>query len=231
MLLNIQPSRDDIISKVYPHSSFNYAKGIIYSEELYDFSDEDILNLCPKSVFQVKKLNGRNNAILLTFCSTYLPDYINVKHLSFKVRKYRLRPQQCFNCFEYGHFAGKCENKKKCYKCSRETDENSHNCLNIYHCFHCEEDHSPQSHLCPRFQFERDIVELAHNEYMSYGRARAKLMGANKSPEASYAKVVSQIQLSNVRTSARNNLQNDTSITINTTATTTTANTSVPSTS
>ena len=204
MLLNIRPSQDDTISKVYPHSSFNYVKGIIYSGELCDFSDDEILNLCPECVLEVKKLNGRNNAILLTFSSTYLPDYIDIRHLSFRVRKYRFRPKQCFDCFEYGHFASKCENKKKCYKCSQEINNDSHNCPNIYYCFHCEEDHSPQSQLCPRFQFERDIVELAHNEYISYGRARAKLMGANKSPEASYAKVVSQIQLNKVKNPTRN---------------------------
>ena len=200
MLLNLRPSQEDIIASVKPHSSFNHTRGVIYSAELCDFTEKEILDLCPENIYNVKKLKGKNNALVLSFSSKYLPDYISIRHLTFRVRKYRLRPKQCFNCFEYGHYAGFCKNDKKCHKCSADINDDEHECSQVY-CCNCEGKHSPQSQLCSRFCFERDIVEIAHNEYISYGRAKAKLMGANKSPESTYAKVISQIKIHEVRKS------------------------------
>ena len=198
LLLNLKPLQDSIITSVKPHNTFNLNRGVIFSKELYEFSAKEILEFCPPSVYDVKKLNGRNSAIILFFSSQFLPDYINVKHLQFRIRKFKLRPQQCYKCFEYGHVMEKCKSNTRCNKCSMEMSNAEHDCNN-YHCFHCKGDHSPQSQVCPRFQFEREITEIAHNEHISYGRAKNKLMGANKSPDSTYAKVISQIKLTDVR--------------------------------
>ena len=113
LLSNMTLSQEDIIISVKPHSTFNLVRGVIFSHELYDFSDKEILDLCPQKVYDVKKLKGRNNAIVLSFSSQYLPDYLNIKHLTFKVRKYKLRPQQCYNCYEYGHVSSKRSSERR----------------------------------------------------------------------------------------------------------------------
>ena len=200
MLLKLQPSAEDIIASVKPHPTFNHTKGVIYSSELHDFTEKEILDLCPDNVYNVKKMKGTNNALVLSFSTKCLPDYVNIRHLTFKVRKYKLRPKQCFNCFRYGHFNSVCESRKKCFKCSVELDdpEAEHYC-SVFYCCNCKGNHSPQSQICPYFCFERDIVETAHNEYISYGRAKAKMMGANKNPDSTYASVVTQVKLNETR--------------------------------
>ena len=199
MLQHFVPTEEDNISSIKPHNSFNLVRGVIYSEELQAFSVEEILELCPSNIYQVQKLKGPNNAIILHFSSKYCPDYLKIRHLNFRVRKYRPRPKQCFNCFDYGHVAPKCQKGKKCNRCSAEMSDD-HNCT-AYYCCHCEGEHSPQSRLCPRYRFEQDIVETSHNEYISFGKAKGKLMGANKSPESTYAKVVAKMKINNLRKS------------------------------
>ena len=114
---------------------------------------------------------------------------MNIRHLSFRVKKYRHHPTQCFQCFDYGHVADKCQKSKICSKCSTELENDNHKC-STYFCFHCDGDHSPRSRQCQRFKFEQDIVDVAHNEFISYGKAKGKIMGANKTPGATYAKVL-----------------------------------------
>ena len=64
MLLHLTLSEDDIISEVKPHNSFNLIKGVIHSQELQEFSEAEILNLCPDNIYDVRKLSGRNNTII-----------------------------------------------------------------------------------------------------------------------------------------------------------------------
>ena len=53
-------------------------RGVIYSEELQAFSEKEILDLCPNNVYQVKKLKGPNNAIIINFSCKYVPDYLKI---------------------------------------------------------------------------------------------------------------------------------------------------------
>ena len=80
MLNNFTPSQDDVISKIVPHHTFNTLKGIIYSRDLFEFSEEEILDMCPGTVYQVKKLNGGNGAILLHFNTRFLSEHIDFEH-------------------------------------------------------------------------------------------------------------------------------------------------------
>ena len=198
MLLHLTLTEEDIISTVKPHNSFNLTKGVIHSQELQEFSEKEILNLCPDNIYSVKKILGRNNTIILDFSSRYLPDYVDIRHLQFRVRKFRPKPTLCFKCFEYGHVAKYCQNKKKCDTCSVEITNENHKCSE-YYCFHCEEKHSPLHRSCLRYKFEQDIVEIAHCQFVSYGKAKNLLMGANKSPGSSYAKVITNMKVNNIR--------------------------------
>ena len=115
LLTKFKPSSTGNILSVTPHKTFNTPKGVIYSKDLACFSEEEILEMCPRNVYQVRKLRGVNNALLLTFSSTSLPDYITFDHLRVKVKRYRARPTQCYNCFEYGHIVTQCSKPKKMY--------------------------------------------------------------------------------------------------------------------
>ena len=116
--------------------------------------------MCPSNVYQVKRLRGANNAILLTFSSAYIPDYITFDHLRMRVKSYRARPTQCYNCFEYGHIISSCLNLKKCNTCSEHHQEWSI-CEQPPYCFHCSGNHSPTSRECPRKRFEQEVVDTA----------------------------------------------------------------------
>ena len=87
LLTSFRGDSNNIIDIVTPHKSFNTARGVIYSRDLYEFNEEDILSRCPENVLTVKKLKGINGAIGLTFYSSFLPDYVKISHLNFQVKK------------------------------------------------------------------------------------------------------------------------------------------------
>ena len=196
LLANYAPSSKGNIQAVSPHKSFNTAKGVIYSKDLYDLEEHEILSRCPAHVWQVKKLKGKNNTILLTFASNYTPDYIRIQHDRIPVKKFKANPKQCFNCYEYGHVESKCRNSSKCYICSGEHDTTG-GCSSDRYCFHCNEaGHSPNSRSCARYKFEQDVLETANNEHISIGGAKRKLMGANRDPGSTYANIVKNLKKS-----------------------------------
>ena len=197
LLNNFKPAPDGNIKFISPHRSFNTLKGVIYSRDLFDFTEREILEKCPPSVYRVEKLKN-NNAILLTFCSDYIPDKIFVEHSHIKVKKFHRRPTQCFNCYEYGHVFNKCKNVPKCPKCSGEHTD-IENCLLDNFCFLCEGNHSPKSRNCPRFKFEQEVLEVANNQFISIGSAKQILLGANKNPDSTYASVVKTLKIKSFR--------------------------------
>ena len=202
LLRNFKASPDSNIESISPHKSFNTFKGIIYSRDLYYYEDWEILEMCPSSVYKVQKLKGDNNAILLTFTSNFVPDTIYIEHTRIKVKKFYRRPTQCFKCYEYGHGYDKCKNTRKCPHCSG-THELVEHCTNPGHCFLCEGDHSPKSRNCPRYLFEQEALEIANNQFISIGSAKQIVMGANKTPDSSYAKVIKALKIKNFKAPER----------------------------
>ena len=208
LLSKFKPPLEGNIQAISPHKSFNIHKAVIYSKDLYEFSEEEILDRCPTGVYEVRKLKGSNNAILLSFTSPSIPDVITVNHVRIKVKKYRFNPKQCRNCFEYGHIASVCKVDTRCHVCSG-VHEDLETCSLQRFCFLCEGNHSPNSRQCPRYCFEQEIIEVAHNEHISIGSAKRKIMGANKHPQATYASVAKEItrskssnQISKVKTTS-----------------------------
>ena len=198
LLSNYKPSPEGNIKTISPHKSFNSFKGIVYSRDLFDYDDWEILEKCPPFVYKVQKLKGDNNAILLTFTSNFIPDMIYIDHSRIKVKKFYRRPTQCFKCFEYGHGHDKCKNTRKCSHCSGE-HEPVENCTNASHCFLCEGDHSPKSRNCQRYKFEQEVLDVANNQYISIGSAKHIVMGANKTPNSSYAQIMKTMKMNSFR--------------------------------
>ena len=87
LLANFKPPANGNIKSVTPHRSFNLIKGIVHSRDLYEFSEEEILERCPDNIYRVQKLRGTNNSILLFFSSGYLPEFISVCNSRLRVKK------------------------------------------------------------------------------------------------------------------------------------------------
>ena len=192
MLSHFTSLQDDIISRIVPHPTFNTVKGVVYSRDLYEFTEVEILEMCPSTVYEVKKLSGRNGAILLHFSTRFIPDFIDVEHSRIRVKKYRYRPRQCYKCFEFGHVAHFCRSNPRCSSCSGD-HEPMESCGPVK-CLNCGECHPPTSRDCIRFKLEQDILEVAHNEFISIGSAKRPVLGASQSPESSYASVAKHMK-------------------------------------
>ena len=118
LLKGYKPLEHSNIASILPHKSFNSVKGIIYSKDLHKFSEGEMLQRSPPSVYEVKKLSGTNNAIVLTFSAEYVLDYVHFgNHIRMKVRRFRSNPKQCRSCFEYAHISDDCTNER-CFRCS-----------------------------------------------------------------------------------------------------------------
>ena len=194
LLSEYKPPQYSNIKSVSPHSFFNSVKGVVYSKDLFAFSEEEILHRSPPNVFQVKKLRGVNHAVLFTFSSDHLPEYINFgDHVRMRVRKFRPNPKQCRKCFEYGHLDSHCSNEERCHRCS-EIHEDKSSCSSEAFCFLCDGEHSPSSNECPRKKFEREVLETANVEHISIGTAKRQVLGANKSENSSYASALKKLK-------------------------------------
>ena len=206
LLANFKAPVNGNIKCITPHRSFNILKGIVHSKDLYEFTEDEILERCPENIYKVQKMKGTNNSILLFFSCKSLPEYIFVCNSRVKVKKFLPSPKQCRQCLEYGHIINFCPNKKRCPICSIEFEEH-HNCSEIKYCFHCNSDHGPSERVCPRNKFEREIVIIAENEHISIGSAKRRVLGANRDPNINFALIARQQKTNSTR--SRPNSNND----------------------
>lgn len=203
LLSNFKPPENGNIEKITAHKTFNTFKGVIFSRDLFEYSNEEILERCPSHVYEVKKLNETTHCILLIFSCDYVPDIISIKHNRIKVKKYRANPTQCNRCFEYGHVHDKCKSKRRCFKCSAEHE--SEHCTSERFCFHCKGSHSPNSRDCARKKFEQEVIEVANNQYIDIGSAKRQVMGANRHPNSSYASAIKLMKTRSAAQKAKSN--------------------------
>ena len=82
---------------------------------------------------------------------------------------------------------------QRCYRCS-DAHESTDACRNEWFCFLCDGKHSPSSKDCPRWKFEKEIVETADIERISIGSAKRQIMGANRSENSTYAQVIKKMK-------------------------------------
>ena len=171
MLLNMKLDPEDFVKEVKPHYNFSYARGVIFNEDLYDMNVEEILEMCPVGVWKIFKI-PRSSMIILTFRSSDLPTEIIVDHEFIRVRPYRPRPLQCFNCFGYGHASRVCTRGKICQSCS----EPEHgDCTKPKVCVNCKAAHHARDKNCTAFKKEQEALLKAEAEHISIGHAKKLL--------------------------------------------------------
>ena len=88
--------------EIKSHYNFSYAKGVTFDDNIYDFTEQEILEMSPNSVWKIFKLPN-SKVVILTFGDTIVLNYIHFGNIRTEVQPFKSRLLQCFNCFGYGH--------------------------------------------------------------------------------------------------------------------------------
>ena len=176
MLLNLPITETEMVREVKPHNSFSYGKGVIFDEDLYEFTEDEILDMCPSNIWKIKKV-PRTKMIILSFEEPDIPSHIFIENVKINVRAYKQRPLQCYRCFKFGHPSDACRNEQKiCMNCSAP----EHGlCDREIKCVNCNKDHKPNSKICEEFRKEVEAIMKAAADHISIGAAKKIL---NKQP-------------------------------------------------
>ena len=175
MLLNASCSDDCMFEAIKPHRTFNVSKGSVFNRDLAEFSEEEILDMCPDTVQNVVKIKGKDTLILLTFYGATLPVNVKIGPLTLSVKPFTERPLLCFSCYEYNHTKKRCSNSPRCGNCSSVNKHPTAECEAAPFCFHCDQAHPLKSNQCPKYRLEQDILNLANTQFLSLGSARREL--------------------------------------------------------
>ena len=171
MLLNMKLDTKSLVKGVKPHFTFSYARGVVLNEGMYELSENEILTMCPENVWKIFKV-PRSNMIVLTFMDSIVPHEIIIENEIIKVRPYRQRPLQCFNCYGFGHVSDVCTRDKTCQFCS-QPDHGE--CTRPRVCANCSESHDSYNKSCNIFKKEQEALLLSAAEHISIGHAKKLL--------------------------------------------------------
>ena len=171
MLLNMKLDTKSLVKGVKPHFTFSYAKGVFFNEDIYELSENEILTMCPDNVWKIFKV-PKSNMIVLTFMDSIIPHEIIIENEIIKVRPYRQRPLQCFNCFGFAHVSDVCTRAKICQFCSQPEHGA---CTRPRVCANCRESHDSRNKSCNIFKKEQEALLLSAAEHISIGHAKKLL--------------------------------------------------------
>ena len=171
MLLNMKLDTKSLVKGVKPHFTFSYAKGVFFNEDIYELSENEILTMCPDNVWKIFKV-PKSNMIVLTFMDSIVPHEIIIENEIIKVRPYRQRPLQCFNCFGFAHVSDVCTRAKICQFCSQPEHGA---CTRPRVCANCRESHDSRNKSCNIFKQEQEALLLSAAEHISIGHAKKLL--------------------------------------------------------
>ena len=174
MIMKSNSRPHDVIKQIKPHYNFSYAKGVIFNQDLYELSVDEILDMCPMNVWKVFKI-PRSKMIIFTFKDEHLPEEIFIENERFPVRPYKYRPLQCFKCFGYGHSSKVCTRIQICSNCSLQ--EHERDCTDPVRCINCTGHHGARDKTCQVYKRELAAVEKANSEHLSIGQAK-RLLGS-----------------------------------------------------
>ena len=195
MLSHIRIDASEGEVNIKPHLNFSYGRGVIFNKDLCEFSEEEILDMCPMKVWKVHKVS-KTSMIVLTFEDPDVPMYIHIENERLKVRPFKAKPLQCFNCFKFGHPSSICRNDKLCGNCSRPEHGD---CKNKAKCINCSLDHIPSDKRCSEYKIEESVLNRSGAEYVSIGYVKRII-----SRSLNYAKALKTTQSPNAVNTAPN---------------------------
>ena len=110
--------------------------------------------------------------IVLTFVNSDLPCEIIIESETVRVRPYRPRVLQCFNCYGFGHSAKVCTRSKVCERCGQAEHEERSRSLA---CVNCKGVHRARDKECIVFKKEQEALLKSVAEHISVGYAKKLL--------------------------------------------------------
>ena len=174
--------------EVTPHEQYNQSQGVITSDFLRDYSEEEIVDglhyLGVRKAYRIKRRNKSGvleptTTLILTFNTSSPPDKVRiVTGLGERVRMDIPLPRRCYMCQNYGHVKKNCRREKEiCGRCSKECDEHhtTKTCQSTSKCFHCGLPHYTGSKVCTRYTIEKEIIAIKVTEHLTFKEARRKV--------------------------------------------------------
>ncbi|XP_035894761.1 uncharacterized protein LOC118504429 [Anopheles stephensi] len=157
---------------VTPHTNLNSVQCVIYSPDLKDLNDDEILNeLKDQKVIFVRrftrKVNGdivNTNIFLLRINTTSIPSTIRLGALQVSTRPYYPKPMMCYNCAHYGHTKMSCKVAQACANCGTPAHGD---CPVDPVCINCKGPHNAFSRSCPRYLQEEAIIKYKKSKHSS----------------------------------------------------------------
>ncbi|XP_069945116.1 mucin-5AC isoform X1 [Cherax quadricarinatus] len=129
-----------------------------------------------------------SNVARLTFDSRELPSSVYIAGHRLQVRKVIPTPQQCRNCWRFGHPAKYCRSIAECPVCGADDHSNT-SCNRSPSCLNCHEAHPSYSRRCQVYLNEREIRYLKETEGLPYAMAVSHLRLQGRLPRVSYSRV------------------------------------------
>ena len=148
MLSHFNAKNDSMIKDIKPHLNFSYGRGVIFDRDLYQFEENEILDMSPPSVCKVKKI-PKTSMIILFFEDPNIPSHVVFENERVKVRPFHPKPLQCYNCYEFGHPHSICKNAKICNNCSAPEHGS---CSVASKCANCKLDHKSTDEKCQEYK-------------------------------------------------------------------------------
>lgn len=166
------------------HPFLNTSRGVIYSRDLLDDSDEIILDgLKGQNVIEVKRIKKINEGklintplMILTFNTTIIPEYVNAGYVVVPVKLYIPNPMRCKRCQGLGHTKNWCKKEPVCVICAAiEPDHpNEKECKAPIKCINCKGNHEAFRKMCPKYKDEVQIIKIKTVDRISYPEAKRK---------------------------------------------------------
>ena len=125
----------------------------------------------PETVWKIFKV-PRSSMIILSFVNDYLPSEVIFDKEIIRVRPYRPRVLQCFNCFGFGHASRVCTRDKICESCSQPEHGE---CSRAQLCVNCKGNHRARNKECKLYKKEQEALIKSFDEHISVGHAKKLL--------------------------------------------------------
>ena len=161
---------------IEPHKKFNTTWGEIFSWELDEYTDQELLDICPEEVISVIRPSDRKPLFFLEFNKMNLMNTkdIRIENLNIPLRLKKPQPMICKKCLIYGHTERWCRtSQRRCRNCGEaDTPHSSDECDKEANCYHCGNPHNTMSRNCPKYLQEQLLLEMMQLQKIDMREAR-----------------------------------------------------------